>query len=761
MKNYLSNGLRFVLPLATVVACLVIAPSAHAQIKVEVGEDVKVPYLGDWHDGVVVDIDKKNKKRLLIEFIWAEKFRRDVFDRRQIRKLYEFRAMDFGREWASVSGEFKIEASLFRVPNDTEVVLLTPEEKEVTVELEKLSTRDKNYVKKFVKNFKNSVRRGMIPDVTPALPEIESMSGGMGSTIPTMASGDLTPLGSIPKYLKEFKQSGTGYNLIRKDSKLIAVIPVGGPDQLVLMSFRERNPFKSGERFQSQLYWVSMKTKKVVNFVSITHEDYAIDYDPRYNLLLTFNRNEEFIGQVDEPDHYTIWKMTPGGDTAEPLMRFEGQGLDWHESLFGKIITDQIVLVKSKRQEYQAYDFAEKQVLYTIRPESFFDAPVVISHDRKYLIMPEDGRVSVADTLTGEIKFSVLVDDRHVSGANINEDGTKLAALTERNIYVWDLNTVDKTPKVYPAPLMASPFSSRIEWIDNDHILGQSHRNRILYRLSLGLPVWSYEMDVRQYFLNRDPLKNMVIDGKFFYVARPDVWGASIAVGAVSMPGPGVAEVTANVDRNSLLLMKQGATVSIDTSGTSDPQRVEAALMKQIKKNGWVYDSEAEVYLEATTGIGQNQTIEYQELGGGKVHSVSFRPHFANLKLKRGQTILWQTGSRSGAPGFLRGKNLQSQIDSYQTPQIAFFERVKIDPEIIDPKYSRGFGVSKLGLRGIEVISTTPPGREDDPFAASKKADEDERKAAEEDGKQKEGGDKGGESSGTGGALGQPGRGGR
>ncbi len=48
--------------------------------------------------------------------------------------------------------------------------------------------------------------------------------------------------------------------------------------------------------------------------------------------------------------------------------------------------------------------------------------------------------------------------------------------------------------------------------------------------------------------------------------------------------------------------------------------------------------------------------------------------------------------------------------------------------EMIDPKYSRGFGVSHLGLRGIEVTSTKPPGREDDPYATERKNQSDRDK---------------------------------
>ena len=242
-------------------------------------------------------------------------------------------------------------------------------------------------------------------------------------------------------------------------------------------------------------------------------------------------------------------------------------------------------------------------------------------------------------------------------------------------------------------------------------------------------------MDVSDYFLNRDPLKNMVVDGKFFYVAKPDPFSGAIAVGAVELPGPGVAEVTQNIDQSTLMIMKPGVHIALAVDDVSDPGKVKKWLTDKIVSNEWVIDSGAEIVMEASMGIGETQTVEYEEMGGlgrGETTSATFKPHYANLKIKQGNTIVWQGGTSTGAPPFIHGENVQSELNKYQNPQLGFFENVKIDKTIIDPKFSRGFGVSKLGLRGIEVVSTSPPGREDNPADASTQADEDEKKAYED-----------------------------
>lgn len=108
---------------------------------------------------------------------------------------------------------------------------------------------------------------------------------------------------------------------------------------------------------------------------------------------------------------------------------------------------------------------------------------------------------------------------------------------------------------------------------------------------------------------------------------------------------------------------------------------------------------------------------------------MSFTPYFARLELKQGKKVLWSSGTSSGAPFLVDDGNLQQQVNAAQVPQTNFFERVKIDPLVIDPKYSQGFGVWTLGLSGIQVTSTTPPGRADDPMEAAEEQQQNAKQA--------------------------------
>lgn len=699
---------------------------AHAQTKLEEGETVKVFYLNSWFDGVVLG---REKNRYGVEFEFAGTKKREMFERAQLRKECEVDAIDLARMWENASGKFKIEAAL-KGFHDEAAVLNKVDGNQIEVPIASLSEKDQLYLKKFKKQFDDATNKGMVPASVPPLPELKDFGGVEKSSIAAMiGEGAVTPLGPVPTFLREFQHSGTGFYFARDGQEIVASIPVGGPEQWVLVTAREENFHNRGVEFQSQAYWVSLKQKKVVCSVAITPEDYIVDYDPKSKRLLSVHTDE--VGKATKNGAATLWSLKPGEAKAEPLVRWSIPRDVFSGTDFAKIINQDIVLAKTDSQTYVGWNIPTESVAYSIKAASFFDAPVVLSADRKSLIVPEDGKVTVINTIDGSLRFSLPVKDRHVSGANINQDGNRLCALTEQNVYVWDLDSEQPEPKIHAAPLIGSPFASRIEWVDDDHLMAESQQERVLYRLSLQLPVWSYRMDVSQYWLNRDPLTNQVLNGLFFYVAQPDRFRGSVAIGAASLPGPKVEELTKNIDRKSLMLLKAGTRVALQFKSVTDTAKVEQWLKDKIQKNGWIYDPNASLVMVAEMGVGKTQSETYREMGtrSGNTTTVTFTPHFANLTIFRGETIVWQTGTSTGPPPIISGRDLQSEVAKTEVPQLQFFSAVSIPSEIIDPKYSRGFGVSMLGLRGIEVVATSPPGREDDPNAAERKAEQDRNDA--------------------------------
>jgi hypothetical protein len=702
--------------------------TATAQLKLSEGESVKVYFLNDFRDGVVL---KRQGDRYGVEFQFGAGTQQKVFERQALRMMCEVDALDFSRTWTSGSGQFKVDAALKAIEGD-QVVLTKFDLSEITVPLASLSPKDVTYVERLKKNRAAAVQRGEVPAATPALPDVEEFTRSFGE-FGTISIRDRVaePLGELPSYLNNFSQAGTGFRFLRPRQELVAMLPVGGPEQLVLMTAREDNFFNRGIKYPSQLYWVSLKQAKVVGTVYITSEDYALDYDPRARRLVSYQAGDGF-GQ-DRGGTLTVWELAPGGTEIKPLVRWTSN-VGRYRDQYVKLINERIVLTKSDRHQYIAWDYVDKKELYSLRIRNFFDPPIEVTRDRKHLLLPEEGIVTVLDAATGSRLFQLSAGGERVSGVCLSEDGKRVAGLTSSRLYVWDLTQTGSQSdaaleaKVYAAPLIGNPFEARMSWLDEDHVLVEGFSGQTLFRLSLALPIWSYKMDVWQDRLNRDPLRSTVLDGHYFYVAQPDRFDGSIAVGAVKLPGPQVDEITRKIDKESLYVIKPGVEVALGEMKVTDVGQVEAWLSQKIADNGWVLNPAAEIRIDCEMGRGETQSETYRSIGGGGgTTTVTFTPHFATLKIRQGSALLWQGGTSTGAPSLIRGDDIQGQIETQQVPQLAFFQGVQIPDRIIDPKFSNGFGTSQFGLRGIEVVSTSPPGRESDPEAAlnrTRQADE-------------------------------------
>jgi hypothetical protein len=696
-----------------------------AQVKPAEGESVKVFYLSQWFDGTVIGSEGD---KFGVRYDLVGRTKQGMFERQAIRLECEQQAMDLARTWANESGQFKIDAALKEIQGE-QVVLIKLDLTEITVPLASLSKRDVTYVTKFQKEYEAAVARGQIPGKVPPLPEVETFSSGFGEFgSVAFGEGQVQPLGAIPAFLKTFRQAGLGFKFMREQQELVAVMPVGGPEQLVLVSVKEDKFFKRGVDFPNQLYWLSLKQQKVVGTVFIASEAEALDYDPRSRTLLTYEQPVG-AGFSRDPGILTAWRLNPGETSIEPLVRWEARVGSRHFTLLAKVINERLIFAQTDSQNYKVWDIVDKKELYAVKARSFFDAPLIVTQDRQHLLVPEDGYVTVLDATTGKMVFQLKVPSS-VSGLNVNDSGTRLAALTAERIYVWKLDAPDEKPQVYEAPLVGNPFRSRLDWLDDDHLLLEGFSSKTLFRLSLELPVWTYEMDVWERALNSDPLRSRMVNGHVFYAAQPDRFGGSLAVGVVRLPGPSVAEVTEDIQKESLYILKPGVAVTLGTLKVSEVEKVRQWIGQKVKANGWVLSDDADIVIDCEMGQLSSRTETYSRMGGrGGETSVTYSPYFANLRIRQENATLWQSGVSTSAPAVVNGVDVLDEVKRMQVPQLGFFETVEIPQNIIDPKYGRGFGKSQLGLRGIVVVSTSPVGREENPEEAQRQANEGLEKA--------------------------------
>lgn len=244
-----SSWLRCFCVLAIFACCNSLPNTAFAQTRLEEGESVKVMYLNSWFDGIVLG---KDKNRYGVEFEFAGSMKREMFERAAIRKECEIDAIDLARPWESSNGKSKIDAALKSFIGE-KVLLAKTDGNEIEVPITSLSEKDQLYLKKFKKQFDEATKKGVVPAAVPELPPVEDFgSVALGDIGAPIGRGSPSALGSIPSFYTSFEQSGTGFYFARDRQKIVAAIPVGGPDQLVLMTAREDNFHNRGVEFQSQ-----------------------------------------------------------------------------------------------------------------------------------------------------------------------------------------------------------------------------------------------------------------------------------------------------------------------------------------------------------------------------------------------------------------------------------------------------------------------------------------------------------------------------
>ena len=703
-------------------------PPATAQVKVKIDDEVKVRHLSSWYDGKVID---KQRNEFLVEFEWASRTRQEVVEREDICLLYEVDAMDYGRKWATADGKFTVVAALSDV-NDADVILKKEDLTTITVPIELLSARDKSYARKILKDYEKAIASGEAPARAINMPEplefdkTKTRELNFEQSTPSGTVGNTTP-----DFLKTFDVAGVGFDLFRDDQELVAAIPVGGPEQLALVTTR-KGWRGSGAAFQSQLVWVSMKQQKIIGRINLIPLAFPIDYNPRARRLLTFTPDKTH----SDKGFYTLWSLTAGKEDAKPLKSWRSTYNDDEETGFATVVNENVVVACIGRAEFAAWDLSVDQQLYYFKQDSFFRAPVTVSNDRRLLIVPQDKSIVILDAATGEVVVRQK-SSSSFSGAALHPDGQRLAGIDGSGFFVWELDQPDASPKFYSAPLIGNPFRSSLQWIGDGRILGTGWRSRVLYDLKLELPIWSYSMPSDIASLSEKRLLNAVVNDRFFYVARPSWHEKSVALGVVELPGPQVDETTADIDRESLLTLTPGSRMRLTIENVSDPEKVRQWMTEKMEANEWVIDPAGEFELTANAGVSESRSITYENWRTGERSTYSYTPRFTSIKIQRGEEQIWRTGTQTGPSHLImEGESMASVVAKANNPvPIEYFQNVKLASNIIEPKYSQGFGRSLLGYRGLEVISTSPPGRPDD---ADLSGDEDSEEEGDADPKKPE-----------------------
>ncbi len=705
-----ADDVRFYLGVVTGILawaqCLGGPTTAYAQ-RFEEGDKIEVLFLGEWRPGTVVEVDRRS--RVLAEFEFAGGVQRRPFPASEVRWVFEAGALCRPRTWTDTSGKFKTRAVLMAV-DEEKVTLRKPDMSELEVPLSKLSDEDRQFVKRLQQ--KGVSAAGPTAPQGIALPPVEQFDAGddsgsfaaFGEASPQRAALEPDPL---PGYLA-LKQGGVGFPMNDIFDRVGALLPVGGENILLLAAVENQNP---SAPTPTRLKWASLKDKKVVAEQLLAPGELVLDYHPPSHRLLTISSRSGAFMMQQEPIALAVWEVSTEDKTLKPIARWQsdtgatGPNLDpW-----ARLVDGDTVIHRWSDHELVAWSIKDKRLKYRISQEAFFASPPTLSGGRRYLVIPEDEHIRILESSSGK-PVSILPTSDGATGVAISEDGRNLAVLGRSTISVWDLTSATSDPQKCPSNGIANAFRATLAWVNGDQLMIESDPlTLVLFSLKRQMVIWNYRLDPRALRDIGVSRAREIVNGHLVYTASAmNLQQNSMVVGAVSLPGPKVAESEAAMNAEELMALKSGTHVRLDVRAGNDTPRVQQVLTAKIAANGWVLDAASPIVMIAEMTRGSTQNVAYRPSDAGfrrdADQSVSVTPFVSTLRIEVSQALAWQDGTSTGPPPVIQleqGQTAQSEVDRWQNPNVEFFDYVAIPPRILDPKYRNGLGTTDVDTRGL------------------------------------------------------------
>jgi len=666
---------------------------AQSVAKYKGGDAIQVFFLNKWFDATVIET---NRTQVLAEFEFANRPKRQAFNADQVRYEFEQDAIGRARTWSDMSGKFRVRAALIGIDED-KITLRKEDMKELSVPISKLSTGDQAFLKRLQKELGPAAQR------PPSPPPVESFDVGQAASLIGAGNTQQAAVNAdpVPAYQK-LAEGGVAFPIEDFHDRMGAVLPLGGKGSYLLAAIESQNP---SQPLPTRLLWGSTESQKVLGRQLLPAGEIVLDYHGASHRLLTFTALKAEGDPWGKPT-LTVWEVLPGDKNVTAIVRWDADSDAAPHDPWGRLADANTIVHRWKKQEYVGWDLASKSIKYKIAQESFFAPLPTLSGGRRQLFVPEDKQVRVFDAVTGRV-LSVLPAADGAASVAITEDGRRAAVLGRTSLTVWELTTAGSDPEVYQAEAIGTPFRAEMSWVGDRRVMvDQGHRGQVLFSLDLKLPLWNYQFDHSAVRESGDRRLRDIVDGHLVYAASlTSGRERGLAVGAVKLPGPKVEEAAANLDRESLNVMKPGSAVALDVRCGQHDAAVRAALAKQIADNQWELRANAPAVLTAEMGRGESQTVTYQLFGaGGGQQSATITPFFSKLKLEIDGKPAWQSGTSTGAPPVIRleeGQTAQGQVDQWQNPNPGFFASVDLPAEILDPAKRSGLGTTNVTTQGL------------------------------------------------------------
>lgn len=684
---------------------IITLPATIFAVDYKVGEEVEVFYLSKWIPATVVQVNSRGLVRA--EYQFAGLGTQSVFEPEAIRKKYESGAIWRGRMWSDASGSFKIKAALLAV-EPSKVHLRKEDGKELSVDIEKLSDADQKFLQQLRKEAGGGTPIALAPKAiafdtsTVGAGPTGRFTGGTWSSGRSITATEFQLEPDPQKTTLVLPKVGTKLPVGTRGESLDKLIPLGGKDSWCLASL------SSGSSGPMRVHWAALAKEQVGTTHVFPSGQSVLDYHAPSKQLLTFGRERgstPYNGDIV----LTIWNCSPTSAESVGVMSWYGKIGDAIDSSFAgpwaRFVSDSIVLQRGDNHRIVAWDTKNKRVAWSAVQESFFAPEPCLSYNGKYLFVPEDLQCRILDPLSGN-ELGRITTKMSCSAVALAADGKTLAILTDTQLIVANL-TDSKDIRVLNASSVATHTRTTLEWVTDDLIAVPVMLGRfVLYSLSKGVPVWSYQLDqnVQQSGSNGEKT-HAFVKGSMSYAVEIPLANVFV-VGAVAVPEKGVADMVSRIDPKTYMLMGPSTAVQLRISTIESEPTIRKALEEQVKSNGWTISPNALYTVTATLKRGEPQTVQYENMSSREVVSVTTTPFISSYEIHRGEELLWSSASSSGVPPvILFGEGTpQSQASKWENADHGFFTRVDLPDSIMDPSKKGGLGTSSISSRGVEKV---------------------------------------------------------
>jgi hypothetical protein len=638
------------------------------------------------------------------------------------------------RKWTDRSGKFSVEAR-YEGMNGDRAVLIKSDGKRVEVPSAKLSDADARYLleQKSAGDSPFQEVGGSDISVDPSPMKQAIWSGaklvqprefstwsytppaGNSSAAPTVRANANVTLTEIPDSQIFFEKVEGLY---------------ASDDGARVVACRMRGDVHDKEMY---LESIDIQKQRAGSLIALPETTHVLDVDPNSNLVMyrpdIFGSGQNgtlMIARFDGGKLSPVQQWEPYSDETFAPSR------DIDKAWF--VAENRVMTINGHGKALTLWDVSACKALMNIPVGESLNLQLSLSPDRRLMaVIMKDG-IALIDLIKGLHLATVEGSGRHFTKAAIRGDNTKLAALSDEGITVWNLYDGTVVSEFYSSTPM---WDASLEW-SGDYLIAAG---RFLFDVERRILLWEYQ----------DPPGTGVTarlqNGRLYAATKPFGDKGKITLVSTAVPHAAVLQKAKGLPSpEALLVVKPGDSVSIEVdidpsiSLADEVQRSIDARIQQVggknerivalNPNGAKNDVVRQMLAESLESAGlkvvdhsdlvvkaickpqPQQTIRVNVDGRFPPRPEDFQertitPHASYLEMSLKGQVLWKRGFIAEPHMVIwvqRGETLDQALDRCTKPNVSLFTHAKFSPYVARPgkaSSNGAYGVSQFTAHGI------------------------------------------------------------